>query len=90
MHSYFIIIIGRIDQYIFVYSYSLIRCFRYGEANSLTFALPKQPGAHVFNYNLKFNNDLVRPSPSGSYNILCNHLHFDEKGVKETMPQGTG
>jgi len=62
---------------------------RYGEANSLTFALPKQPGAHVFNYNLKFNNDLVRPSPSGSYNILCNHLHFDEKGVKETMPQDT-
>ncbi|CAG5086573.1 Oidioi.mRNA.OKI2018_I69.PAR.g11265.t2.cds [Oikopleura dioica] len=62
---------------------------RYGEANSLTFALPKQPGAHVFNYNLKFNSDLVRPSPSGSYNILCNHLHFDEKGVKETMPKDT-
>lgn len=62
---------------------------RYGEANNLTFALPKQSGAHMFNYNLKFNPSLVRPSPTGKYNILCNHLHFNAVGVHELMPQDT-
>jgi hypothetical protein len=62
---------------------------RYGEANNLTFALPKQSGAHMFNYNLKFNPSLVRPSPTGEYNILCNHLHFNAAGVHELMPRDT-
>jgi len=62
---------------------------RYGERNNLTFALPKQPAAHVFNYNIKFNPTMVRPSPTGEYNILCNHLHFNEQGVRDLMPQNT-
>jgi len=62
---------------------------RYGERNNLTFALPKQPAAHVFNYNIKFNPTMVRPSPTGDYNILCNHLHFAENGVREIMPADT-
>jgi len=62
---------------------------RYGERNNLTFALPKQPAAHVFNYNIKFNPSMVRPSPTGQYNILCNHLHFNEQGVQEVMPVDT-
>jgi len=62
---------------------------RYGERNNLTFALPKQPAAHVFNYNIKFNPTMVRPSPTGDYNILCNHLHFAESGVREIMPENT-
>ena len=33
---------------------------RYGEKYDLTFALPKQPAAHIFNYNAKFNADMVR------------------------------
>lgn len=62
---------------------------RYGERNNLTFALPKQPAAHVFNYNIKFNPTMVRPSPTDDYNILCNHLHFAENGVREIMPADT-
>lgn len=62
---------------------------RYGERNNLTFALPKQPAAHVFNYNIKFNPTMVRPSPTGQYNILCNHLHFNERGIRDIMPTDT-
>lgn len=62
---------------------------RYGERNNATFALPKQSAAHVFNYNVKFSNSMVRPSPSGEYNILCNHLHFYEPGVRQVMPKDT-
>ena len=32
---------------------------------------------------------MVRPSPTGQYNILCNHLHFNEQGVEEVMPVDT-
>ena len=32
---------------------------------------------------------MVRPSPTGQYNILCNHLHFNEQGVQEVMPVDT-
>ena len=32
---------------------------------------------------------MVRPSPTGQYNILCNHLHFNEQGVEEVMPIDT-
>ena len=32
---------------------------------------------------------MVRPSPTGDYNILCNHLHFAENGVREIMPKDT-
>ena len=63
--------------------------FRYGEKNNATFALPKQSAAHVFNYNVKFSNTMVRPSPTGKYNILCNHLHFHEPGVRQVMPPDT-
>lgn len=62
---------------------------RYGERNNATFALPKQSAAHVFNYNVKFSNSMVRPSPTGEYNILCNHLHFYEPGVRQVMPKNT-
>lgn len=62
---------------------------RYGEKNNATFALPKQSAAHVFNYNVKFSNTMVRPSPTGKYNILCNHLHFHEPGVRQVMPADT-
>jgi len=62
---------------------------RYGERNNATFALPKQSAAHVFNYNVKFSPTMVRPSPSGQYNILCNHLHFHEPGVRQLMPKDT-
>ena len=71
--------------HIFHYYYN----FSYGERNNLTFALPKQPAAHVFNYNIKFNPSMVRPSPTGQYNILCNHLHFNERGVQDVMPMDT-
>lgn len=62
---------------------------RYGEKNNATFALPNQPAAHVFNYNIKFNPSMVRPSPTGEYNILTNHLHFHEPGVRALMPKDT-
>ena len=32
---------------------------------------------------------MVRPSPDNKYNLLVNHLHFHEKGVKDVMPQNT-
>ena len=32
---------------------------------------------------------MVRPSPTGDYKILCNHLHFAENGVREIMPADT-
>lgn len=32
---------------------------------------------------------MVRPSPTGEYNILCNHLHFYEPGVRQVMPPDT-
>ena len=73
----------------FSVSLNLLCSFRYGERNNLTFALPKQPAAHVFNYNIKFNPTMVRPSPTDDYNILCNHLHFAENGVREIMPENT-
>ena len=42
------------------FSGSKINTLRYGEKYDLTFALPKQPAAHIFNYNAKFNADMVR------------------------------
>ena len=30
-----------------------------------------------------------RPSPTGEYNILTNHLHFNKNGVEAIMPSGT-
>ena len=76
--------------HVVLFRHVLLLCsFRYGERNNLTFALPKQPAAHVFNYNIKFNPTMVRPSPTGDYNILCNHLHFAESGVREIMPENT-
>merc|ERR1712050_639439 len=41
------------------------------------------------NYNVKFNRTMVRPSPDNKYNLLVNHLHFNEKGVKDVMPKNT-
>ena len=55
----------------------------------MTFALPRQPAAHVFNYNTKFNKAMVRRTPSGEYNILCNHLRLDADEVRRTMPPNT-
>ena len=46
---------------------------RYGEKYDLTFALPKQPAAHIYNYNVKFNADMVR---KGFWIILIYIMHL--------------
>lgn len=62
---------------------------RYGDKNNLTFALPRSTTGHVFNYAVKFAPWMVREAKVNPPNILCNHLRYEEDGVRETMPEDT-
>lgn len=60
---------------------------RFGEDNELNFALPRGSAAHTFPYNDKLALNMVRPSKKGNdFDILLNHLHYNEYAVDRIMP----
>ncbi|OCT59450.1 hypothetical protein XELAEV_18000872mg [Xenopus laevis] len=59
---------------------------RYGDRNSLTFALPQK---HQFNYPSLFNANMVRGYDElnkPTYDILCHHMRFNLPEIRKLMP----
>ncbi|OCT90577.1 hypothetical protein XELAEV_18019193mg [Xenopus laevis] len=59
---------------------------RYGDRNSLTFALPQK---YQFSYPNLFNSNMVKGYDEvnkSTYDILCHHLRFNLPEVRKLMP----
>ncbi|XP_066271833.1 galactose-3-O-sulfotransferase 2-like [Branchiostoma lanceolatum] len=63
---------------------------RYGDERDLEFVIPSAPlGEWYLGWPYPITKQIYRPSKSGTFNIMCEHVVFDKVAMSKVMPEDT-